>query len=308
MVPGLTRFPIFFPTGNGSFAQCLGPTDWPIGMMTPTPRTAVFLVLRQWIEDPPDERLVQLLKSHWRSQWQMAVSEMRWRYEATRSSNWIANLLPLSRNFDPSEAASEIEMLEQARDTLANLALPATPGSARYLLSALPGRPYGEMPAGPTQGVMVTSFGIGNHAVLQDISNASHTVQMRRGDMAFQVAGSSLWITDDIERKIPQVVKNHQEFWKARCRTASTLDSDLRQLNKAQTVEERELTDVDRDITLYLEKPDEMTRETVYARAYERYEREENRTPSDQQRDVIRRRIYAKIRRREGHSKKDQKK
>ncbi len=232
------RFPVTFPVGNGLYARCSSFRDWPYSVVGVMARSAVFLVVRQWVEQPPETELAALIKtkSPWNSAWEMANMDIRQRYQEILREERTEAVFPLLRHDAPAAYDLERDMIAQAQDCLALLGLPSTPGTAEYLLSKLPGCPFGKTPIGPTRGVIVTSYGLGGYWREHVYKDEFRDHVSFNGDMCYQIGGSATWAVDSLMVSAVRQGRKHTKSW---ARHASDKDGiarkgDKRALNKRQ--------------------------------------------------------------------------
>ena len=219
LIPEATQFPIRFPVGNGLIAQCNSEDDWPLkAVPLPkfTPIYAAFLVIRQWVEEPVGGQLVKAFNStHWRTEWNSAVIQISMRYDIVKMGFETGLLtpeyLPIMRQ---SKSNIECVMTVMAQELLSSLGLPATPGTTKYLLSQIKGQPFDPAPSGPTIGALLTTIGIGEYVDFGESFGDMAEMCALRGDMAFQIAGSSRWTSDELKKRASKLVKAHTDKWK----------------------------------------------------------------------------------------------
>lgn len=232
------RFPVRFPIGNGLRAHCQSFQQWPYPVIGIMARSAVFLIVRQWVEQPPETELAALIqnKRPWDSAWKIAANDLRHRYEEISQGTRTEDLFPLLR-YDAKPAYDlERDMITQAQDCLALVGLPPTPGTAEYLLSKLPGCPFGKTPIGPTRGVVVTSYGLSGHWLEHVYQNEHRNHISFDGDMCCQIGGSATWAVDSLMTSAIRQGRRHKKMWAkhAEDNGGKARKGDKRALNKRQ--------------------------------------------------------------------------
>ena len=173
--------------GVGLTTIPVAPCDpWPLPVENS--ELQILIAVRQWIEGAPDAALGRILRTL--PAWSVA-------------RNLAAAL--------PDE--------EHARAALAWCALPATPGTARFLLGELDAG-FPRLP-GPTRGLYVTSLGLAPREGRREA----------HGQLISQITGAAPWVNDTLRRRAIAVQNEHARWWAAQP-WARFPAADLRRFNR----------------------------------------------------------------------------
>ncbi len=178
-----------------------------------------------------------------------------------------------------------------------SLGLPTTPGTVRYLLSQIAGQPFGAAPAGPTLGVILTSIGLGEYADFGNHFSGQAEIRERRGDMAFQISGSSRWVSDALKRSATKMAKAHADKW-IEWRNSRVPNSGLGKYRTSR------LEEPESEIIDSWEKG-AISEEDVYKWTDDRLPKKLGRNPTDAERVKERDRVYHVLYRRKKKKSKD---
>lgn len=199
------------------FIHADSPEDWPflfaddrkspVGPLDLNRAGRIYLVLRQWVEDA-DEDLAKQLDSN---------ADICREIEAfARKQEYIREIktdvrLQYSGEIVPENGPAcyvSPEYVEYFRaQKLPAWKVPCTPGTARYLLWKICGLyDTPEPPSLPTRGALVTSL------LVTPTSDGFPSRDPERGDVLFQISGSSLWDAPTTLETASRIVRQHREF------------------------------------------------------------------------------------------------
>jgi hypothetical protein len=277
------------PLGDGRFTVGVSPRKlgepfpWPLEIVDA--EHELWLVLREWVEEPQDEALARLLEGL--PAWGVALQ--RWEAVRVRCERWLRAAAERREELeacglwmpDIGEPGCGPHRYEDARKVLRCCGLPATRGTAAYFLSKVePGFDL-EGVVGASRGLLVTSFGL--------IPREGSPI--RECEMVTQVTAVMPWTTDALRRQANQVGLKHAAWWK-KVFVGQLDHGDLRRLNS------RRPDALTRLLTQY--RAGTIVRAKLEEKVLEQVAREAGVEPnqlSPQEEQKARRRLNARIRR-----------
>lgn len=185
-VPEAREIRVPIPLGDGRFTEPLplwnlSAAPYPIPLLEADHQ--IVIVLRQWVEGNPDPTFGSQLREL-----------QAWDYAVKACQRAVYSPGGWNREADPEEIALHLRLL----------GLPSTPGTVSFLLHCARPDRFPSV-AGPTKGVLVTSFGLVPE--LSAWSCANH------GEMVSQLTAHASWSNDELRRRALVLLHSHSQWW-----------------------------------------------------------------------------------------------
>ena len=269
------------PLGDGQYA-IWNPVNrpWPLVIQADFYPDRLHLVIRQWSEVEFDDEETEKLAAYFAKHHPATMKSF------DRYRRVSAELKEEERDIDPESYRME---------TCPFHGLPATPGTARWLLSVLENRcswaadgsDCFPTPKGPTRGVMVTSFGM-RREPLDD---------GKKFGMLQQINWDATWVTERVKRQALIVAGKHVVWWGKI--NDSHFKSDSRSLNHTA---KGEMDELDKDVASHI--TGEITLARVMENEIVRQEKLGNDLAQVELTDIKRQLLHEKIKTRISRAKK----